>query len=282
MATRIGFTIVDVFTDTPFLGNQLGVFTDARGLSAVQMQELARELRFSECAFVLPPEAGGHARVRIFTPAEELPFAGHPVLGTAFVLAAPMQLGVINLETGSGTVPVRLEREGAIISFGRMSQPLPAFGPYDRVGGLLMSLGVKRSVLPVETYDNGPRHVFVTLSRPEEVAALSPDMVRLAAVAGDACVSCFAQDGVKVKTRMFAPGMGVDEDPATGSAAGPIALHLARHGAIEWGTEIEITQGEEIGRPSKLVACADGGPDKADSIEVGGCARVVARGEFVV
>jgi len=220
--------------------------------------------------------------VRIFTPSEELSFAGHPVLGTAFVLASPMQLGVINLETASGTIPVILERDGTAISFGRMSQPHAHVEPYDRVGGLLVALGVKRSVLPVETYRNGPLHIMVALSRAEEVAGLSPDMVRLAAVVGDACVSCFAQDGTKVKSRMFAPGMGVEEDPATGSAAGPLALHLSRHEAIRWGDEIEISQGAEIGRPSKLLARATGGDAELGIMEVGGSARLVARGEFII
>ncbi|MDO9107542.1 MAG: PhzF family phenazine biosynthesis protein [Coriobacteriia bacterium] len=282
MISKVNFTIVDVFTDTPFEGNQLGVFTDARRLSSAQMQTLAKELKFSECAFVLPAETDGHARVRIFTPSEELSFAGHPVLGTAFVLASPMQLGVINIETASGTVAVLLERDGTSISFGRMSQPHPHVEAYDRVGDLLVALGVKRSVLPVETYRNGPLHIMVSLSRAEEVAGLCPDMVRLAAVVGDACVSCFALDGLRVKSRMFAPGMGVDEDPATGSAAGPIALHLSRHEAIRWGDEIEISQGAEIGRPSKLLARATGGDAEIGTIEVGGSARLVARGEFII
>jgi len=282
LGTRVNFTIVDVFTDTPLQGNQLAVFTDARGLSTDQMQSLAKEMCFSESTFVFPAEAGGHAKVRIFTPAEELPFAGHPVLGTAVVLASPMQLGAINIETGSGVVPVVLEREGARVAFGRMTQPVPSIAAYERVGGLLMALGVKRSVYPVEVYDNGALHVFVSFSHADEVAMLMPDMVRLAAVAGGACVNCFSQHGLQVKTRAFEPGVGVNEDPATGSAAGPLALHLARHGAIGWGDEIEISQGEEIGRNSRLYARASGGPDGDIVIEVGGAARIVARGEFAL
>lgn len=281
MVTRVNFTIVDVFTSTALQGNQLGVFTDADALSDPQMQMLAKELGFSECAFVLPAEGDGDVRMRIFTPFEELPFAGHPVLGTAFVLCEDCELGVVRLETGIGVVPVELERdfEGRT-AFGRMKQPVPEITPYDRVGGLLMALGVKRSVYPVEVYHNGPRHVLVSLSHAEEVAMLAPDMVRLAAVAGDACVSCFALDGDRVKTRMFAPGMGVREDPATGSAAGPIALHLIRNGAVPWGRRIEIAQGEEIGRRSQLVATVEGSAHGITSIEVGGAARIVARGEF--
>jgi len=123
---------VDVFTDTPLTGNQLAVFTDGRELDGQSMQKLAKEMNYSESVFVLPPEQGGHARIRIFTPVTELPFAGHPVLGTAFVLGAPLQLGEIKLETGSGVIPITLEREGARIIFGRMQQPIPSWEPFAR------------------------------------------------------------------------------------------------------------------------------------------------------
>ena len=120
------YVFADVFTDRPLAGNQLAVFTDARDLDEVTMQELALELGLSETVFVLPPREGGTVRIRIFTPRNELPFAGHPCLGTAFVLGAPLQLGVIALETGQGIVPVELERdESGRIVFGRMTQPVP-------------------------------------------------------------------------------------------------------------------------------------------------------------
>ena len=117
------YVVCDVFTDTPLEGNQLAVFTDARGLGGETMQALAREINFSEVTFVLPAEAGGHAKIRIFTPVKEMPFAGHPTLGTAFVLAGPLQLIELRLETGVGIVPVRLEREESRVVFGRMEQP---------------------------------------------------------------------------------------------------------------------------------------------------------------
>src|SRR4029079_5014361 len=110
------YVVADVFTDTPLAGNPLAVFTDGRGLDDDEMQKIAREMNLSETVFVLPPEAGGHARIRIFTPVAELPFAGHPVLGSAFVLGAPLQLVEIRLETQSGVIPVTLEREGARIT----------------------------------------------------------------------------------------------------------------------------------------------------------------------
>src|SRR5918992_1152535 len=183
------FVIADVFTDRPLTGNQLAVFTDAREIPADKLQPLAKEMGFSESVFVYPPESGGHVRLRIFTPSNELPFAGHPVLGSAFVLAAPMQLGEIRLETGAGVVPVTLEREGARIVFGRMEQPLPAFRAYERERELLAALGVERSTLPVELYDNGPQYVFVGLEHAEAVARLAPAAEALAPFA--AGVSCF-------------------------------------------------------------------------------------------
>ncbi|HET7568738.1 MAG TPA: PhzF family phenazine biosynthesis protein [Gaiellaceae bacterium] len=277
--TAFRYVVCDVFTDTPLTGNQLAVFTDAREIPEEMLQALAREMNFSETTFVYPPEQDGHVRMRIFTPGRELPFAGHPTLGTAFVLAAPLQLGEIRIETGRGTVPVTLEREGARISFGRMRQPLPEHRDFEQADELLAALGLERSELPVRFYDNGVEHVYVGLPSEDAVAALVPDPAKLRHVAAVG-VNCFAGAGTRWKTRMFAPGHGVDEDPATGSAAGPLALHLALHGRIGWGEEIEISQGAEIDRPSTLYARVDGGPDGVERIEVGGSAVVVARGEF--
>jgi trans-2,3-dihydro-3-hydroxyanthranilate isomerase len=278
--TDFRYVVCDVFTDTPFQGNQLAVFTDARALDGETMQSLAREINYSESTFVLPAEDGGHAKIRIFTPVHEMRFAGHPTLGTAFVLAGPLQLVEIRLETLAGIVPVRLERDENRIVFGRMEQPLPTVRPYDAEAELLSAVGVKRSELPVELYDNGVPHVYVCLGSEDEVARLRPDLNRLSGLSDVVGVNCFAGSGSRWKTRMFAPSSGVAEDPATGSAAGPLALHLARHGRIDFGDEIEISQGAEVGRPSKLFARADGTAEKVERIEVGGSAVVVARGEF--
>jgi trans-2,3-dihydro-3-hydroxyanthranilate isomerase len=272
------YVVADVFTDTPLAGNPVAVFTDARDIPDEQLQPLARELNLSETVFVYPAAADGHARIRIFTPGVELPFAGHPVLGTAFVLGQPLQLSEIRLETCRGTVAVQLEREGARITFGRMQQPLPAIESHPEQP-LLSALGLERSELPVELYDNGVRHVYVALRSRDDVVRLNPDPGALANV-GEVCVNCFAGEGSRWKTRMFAPFVGVQEDPATGSAAGPLAVHLARHGRIAWGDEIEIEQGAEIRRPSRLYAKAVGSAASLERVEVGGSAVVVARGEF--
>jgi trans-2,3-dihydro-3-hydroxyanthranilate isomerase len=268
---------VDVFTDTPLTGNQLAVFTDARELDAATMQALAKEIGFSETTFVLPPEQGGHVRMRIFNPWEEMRFAGHPTLGTAWVLAAPMQLGVVVLETLSGLVEVTVERDpSGRIDFGRMRQPIPAIQPVTATDALFAALGVSGSELPVELYDNGATHLFVSVADEQDLAALRPDSAEIAAI-GVTGVNCFAGSGDRWTLRMFWPG---GEDAATGSAAGPLACHLGRHGLVPWGTEIEIAQGAQIGRPSTLYARAERDGESIELVEVGGRAVVVARGEF--
>jgi trans-2,3-dihydro-3-hydroxyanthranilate isomerase len=274
------YVIADVFTDTPLEGNGLAVFTDARELPEETLQPLARELNLSETVYVYPAEQGGHARIRIFTPMDELPFAGHPVLGTAFVLAAPLQLPEIVLETGKGLVPVRLERDEGRIGFGWMTQPVPSIESFAAEPELLAAVGVERSELPVELYDNGVRHVYIALPSVEAVEALEPDLQALKRLQGIVGTNCFAGEGDRWTTRMFAPADGVPEDPATGSAAGPLACHLARHGRIDFGREIVISQGAEIRRPSTLHARASGSAESIESVEVGGSAVVVARGEF--
>ncbi|MGA3362492.1 MAG: PhzF family phenazine biosynthesis protein [Solirubrobacteraceae bacterium] len=271
------YVIADVFTDTPLEGNGLAVFTDATPFDDRTMARIAREMNLSETVFALPPRQDADAWIRIFTPGVELPFAGHPVLGSAFVLAGDRE--TIRLETGLGVVPVALRREGEAVVFGTMEQPIPEAERFEPRAALLAALGVKASQLPIEVYVNGPRNVYVALENEAAVAALAPDHHALAAV-GPYNVSCFAGSGRAFKTRMFAPAIGVNEDPATGSAAGPLALHLARHGAVAFGEEIEIEQGAEIGRPSKLHARVDGSLERVERIEVGGAAVIVARGEL--
>jgi trans-2,3-dihydro-3-hydroxyanthranilate isomerase len=271
------YVFADVFTDTPLTGNQLAVFTDARGLDDATMQALTREIGFSETVFVLPPEQGGTARIRIFNPATEMRFAGHPTLGTAFVLGAPLQRSIIELETLAGIVPVALERDesGAIV-FGRMTQPVPRVEAVEDPDGVLASIGAGRSALPIELYDNGARHILVTLEDPSALERLTPDGEAIASLEITG-VNAFARSEDGWRNRMF---WAHGEDPATGSAAGPIACHLARHGRIAWGEEIVIAQGVEMGRPSTLHARAEGGDGLIDAVEVGGAAVVVARGEY--
>jgi trans-2,3-dihydro-3-hydroxyanthranilate isomerase len=274
------YVVVDVFTQAPLEGNGLAVFTDGRGLSTEVMRRLARELNLSETVFVLPARERGDCRLRIFTPTSELPFAGHPVLGAAFVVGCALERDAVGLETGAGLVQVELAREAGRVVFGRMCQPIPTWRAYQREAELLRALGLQRSGLPVEVYSNGPLHVYVELDSEQAVAGLSPDMRALATL-GEICVSCFAGSSASWKTRMFAPALGVPEDPATGSAAGPLSVHLSRHGRVAFGEEIEIRQGAEIGRPSLLYARTAGTPELIDRVEVGGSAVIVAGGQFV-
>jgi trans-2,3-dihydro-3-hydroxyanthranilate isomerase len=277
---RYRYVIADVFTGTPLTGNQLAVYTDARGIPEDRLQDIAREMNFSETVFVLPPSGDdGHVRIRIFTPATELPFAGHPTLGSAFVLAGPLQLTEIRLETGVGVVPVRVEREGARIAFGWMEQRVPSWKPYAEEAEALAALGVESSGLPMEEYENGPRFVAVGLESEDAVAAVDPDIARLRKL-GELGFYTFAGEGTRWKTRMFGPGLGVAEDPATGSAAGPLGVHLLRHGRIESGQEIELTQGVELKRPSQLHVRVTGTADQIERVEVGGEAVIVANGEL--
>jgi trans-2,3-dihydro-3-hydroxyanthranilate isomerase len=273
------YTVVDVFTDVPLEGNAAAIFADGTGLDGGLMQRVAREFNLSETVFVLPAQGGADAAVRIFTPWEELPFAGHPVLGTAFVLGGQSDASVIRLETPAGVVPVALRREAGRVVFGEMDQPIPVVEPFPHTEELLAALGVERSELPIVGYRNGPTHVYVALPDEAAVAALRPDLSGLEDLGGFG-VSCFAGQGDRIKTRMFGPGLGVPEDPATGSAAGPLALHLLRHGRIEPGQQIDIRQGEEVRRPSRLYARIEGSVEEVSRVVVGGSAVIVAHGEY--
>ena len=278
------YVIADVFTDTPLEGNPVAVFLDAADLDTERMQRVARELNLSETVFITGPAGDGGASIRIFTPTLELPFAGHPVLGTAFILGEASGTPLVMLHPPAGPVPVALTRNaGGTVVHGEMEQPLPSAEAPPAVEELLAALGVEpgEPVLPTAAYRNGPLHVYVALGSDERVAELQPDLGRLESL-GSFGVSCFHADGARgrVRTRMFGPGVGVPEDPATGSAAGPLAVHLAAHGVIAYGQRIEIDQGAEIGRPSRLLAQADGSRERLDRVLVGGSAVIVARGQF--
>lgn len=282
---RWSFRIVDVFSERPLAGNQLAVFEDATRIPEAQLQPLAQEIGYSETVFAYPKRNDAHQQIRIFTPTSEIPFAGHPVLGTAVVIATNTGANRVVLETGRGLVPVRIDGTAGPAARGTMEQPIPSFKLYDKEDEFLRALGVDRSVLPVTIYDNGLAHVYAMLERPEDVAAVRPDFSALSELARSSGLplmgfNVFSGSGPAWKTRMFAPADDIAEDPATGSAAGPLALHLARHGRIPWDTEIRIAQGAEIGRPSELFARVSGNADHVTRIEVSGHAVPVGGGWF--
>lgn len=273
------YSLVDVFTNRPLTGNPLAVFTGAGDVSDATLQAIAREMNLSETVFVFPPSAGGQARLRIFTPKVELPFAGHPVLGAAGVIGRSVQTNPVELETGAGVIPVHVEREGADVREASMTVPVPKISTWETQAELLSALGVAKARLPIELYDLGPRHVLVALDDVAELRGLQPDLAKVAALhAGGVLV--FAKSGDGFEARSFAPGAGVAEDPATGSAAGPLALHACRHGWAKWGQTVEIAQGEALERPSRLFATAEGSANGCSALTVAGGVVLIGRGEL--
>jgi trans-2,3-dihydro-3-hydroxyanthranilate isomerase len=293
------FVTVDVFTTVAFEGNPLAVFTDAAGLDTEAMQRIACELNLSETTFVFPPDDPQHnAKVRIFTPRSELPFAGHPTVGTAYVLHGDSSATSLVLEEGIGPVPVRVARadDGAMqfwlttprITFGERVDPKP----------VAEALGLKRNDIlvdvPPEIAGAGPRFLFVALKNREAVDRIEQlDARALRAVVPDMPTGVFvfarleesdgeAGDTYAVYSRMFAPDIGVAEDPATGSATGPLAALMMRRGLLplENGLRLVSEQGTKMGRRSLLhvLVHIDGTADPV--IEVGGSVVPIATGEF--
>lgn len=271
---RLHYHLLDVFTDRAFGGNPLAVFLEGEGIPEATMQAIAKELNLSETTFVLPPQdAGNDFRVRIFTPAAELPMAGHPTIGTAFILAKEGLVrpdGVrptVTLEEKVGPIPVTIGWEAGAPAFIEMQQPRPEFGPeiaeVDAIAEML-SLepdAIRATNLPVQVVSCGMPFLFVPLNGLEAVRRLRFrvdlwERVLRNVAAQDVFV--FTRDvefaGSDVHSRMFAPGHGVNEDAATGGASGPLGCYLVRHRVLVSDGELRCVseQGIEMGRPSFL------------------------------
>jgi trans-2,3-dihydro-3-hydroxyanthranilate isomerase len=270
--TRHEYRLVDVFTDRAFGGNPLAVFREGRGLDATTMQSMAKELHLSETTFVLPPTSpNADHRVRIFTPDTELPFAGHPTIGTAYVLADGKD-GATRLEEGVGVIRVTL-RDG----FVQMEQPVPSFtGTTVTRGQVAEALGLAveevRSDVPIQVGSSGVPFLLVPLANLKAVRR-----ARRATSGLDANVYVFAmgseRSGAQVHGRMFdMAGLGIGEDPATGSAQGPLGAYLVVHGLVRSAPTVRIRteQGFEIGRPSTLDIEVDTANDRITGVRVGG------------
>ena len=276
---HLRYTLCDVFSAEPLAGNALAVFTGVSGLPKTALQAIAREMNLSETVFLFPPEADGQAKLRIFTPRQELPFAGHPILGAAAVIGRTVTVDTLSLETGAGTIPIALGREGPNVRSGRMIQPNPSIETFADAEALTDALGSTPPALPIELYDNGPRHVLVALDSLENLRSLRPNLSGVARIhGGSVCV--FARRPGGFEARVFVPGLGVPEDPATGSAAGPLALHAVRHGWAEPDRFLEIDQGQAIERPSRLRARITGSGSAPERVEVEGEVIIVGRGEL--
>ncbi|MBI3490282.1 MAG: PhzF family phenazine biosynthesis protein [Acidobacteria bacterium] len=303
MARSYRFLHYDVFTDHLFGGNQLAVFLDGRGLSAETMQAVAKEMNFSETTFVLPPETPGtpgiDVRMRIFTPSEELPMAGHPTIGSTFALA---RSGVIArgreqfvFGLGIGPVPVSLTWAKDDLSFAWMTQPTPTFGdpiadPSGAAKALsLPSAAVAGTALPVQVVSCGVPFLFVPLTTRSAVDGASVNRDALDQLLGSENTSAHGvfvfskqpgDDRATVYSRMFAPEIGVAEDPATGSASGPLGCYLVRHKAVapEQAGAMLSLQGVKMGRPSHVHISIGLEKGEIASVRVGGEAVLAGEG----
>jgi trans-2,3-dihydro-3-hydroxyanthranilate isomerase len=299
------FIIADVFTEKQFGGNQLAVFLDATGLDAATMQSIAREMNYSETTFLLPPENGGDFRVRIFTPGQELPFAGHPLVGTAFVIVAErlkqwaQPVTSLTLETGVGPIGVEVGTQGAKPGRTTMTQPLPVVrGEYSNISALASALSLEasqleRTRLPVEIIFNGIAVMIVPVESQAAIEGIRVDtdaLQRISNEVGASTVLVFTRETLlpasTVHCRVFAPAAGVAEDAATGSANGPLGSYLVRHKLVESAatTRIVSEQGFEMKRPSLLYidVDVDGVRDEITAVRVGGGVVISGRGEIFI
>jgi len=281
------YQVVDVFTDVRFEGNQLAVFADAAGLSTGEMQTLARELNLAESSFVFPAAASENAaKVRIFTPHVEMPFAGHPTIGTAYALTAlgriPTNATQFILEENVGPIAIRLESRDPFMGWLR-TPPIRFEETYDRVAcadALGLTANDLLRDLPAQIVTAGNPFLFVALSDPAAVDRAELDARALeraapAFVANSANgVFVFAPTERGAYSRMFAPMAGIREDPATGSATGPLGAYMARHGLIEQsdGVRFISEQGVKMKRRSFLHGLLHVKDGVLETVEVGGCA----------
>jgi trans-2,3-dihydro-3-hydroxyanthranilate isomerase len=291
---QFDFVHIDVFAERPLEGNQLAVFPNAEGLTNDEMQFIARELHLSETTFVFPRdkniEKTKGIRSRIFTVQEELPFAGHPTLGTAWVIKQQRKdQDTIVLELNVGSVPVRFSmREGNL--FGEMTQPEPKWGmthPRDQVAA---ALGVEPSELdlqtPIETVSTGNPFIIVPFRSLETLQKLKPDPAKMERYTNEADAKFFylvSREVVNPKARLHARMIFYGgEDPATGSAAGPAAAWMLRHAWIKPEEQICVEQGVEISRPSQIFVRAGGKREIPTKIRVGGFCFGAIRGELTL
>lgn len=284
------FYTCDVFTERMFSGNPLAVVIEASGLDDSTMQSIAREFNFSETTFVTPPMDPRHtARVRIFTPSRELPFAGHPTVGTAFVLASlKNQASQLVLEENVGPVPVLIERDnGRVVrctfTSARLPEHIDAVPPSSRALADMLQLSVDQIAAPAEVWSCGVPYLVVHVASSDALMRAQLDLTHwrttLRAAITQEVYPVAQLDLSTWQVRMFAPGAGVAEDPATGSAAAALAGWLVRHQSIQSGTQRwTILQGEAIGRPSRIELEADVHQDVVQAVRVGGASVMVSEG----
>jgi trans-2,3-dihydro-3-hydroxyanthranilate isomerase len=308
---KVSFVTCDVFTNRPFTGNPLLVVPDARGMTTAQMQAVAREINYSESTFVLPAADPKHAYLqRTFVPVKEIPYAGHPTVGTAVVMAAlgkvaagaPDGVHPVTIEVGFGPLALELLKKDGRVARVRMQQGRPEWREPvvrdDVKGQIAAAIGVPFDALhpslPPQAVGTGNTFLMVPLGSVEAVASALADTRMLNHIEKELSVLglfFFAFDEAggrpRLRARMFAPGAGVPEDPATGSAAGPVGVYLALHGALPGGVadgrgRFTIDQGIEMGRPSELDVTVLLEAGRPSGVRVEGSAVLMMRGEIDV
>ncbi|WHZ15214.1 MAG: Phenazine biosynthesis protein PhzF like [Nitrospira sp.] len=300
---RLQFYQADVFTDQPFGGNPVAVFPDADGLTDLELQQIAREMNLSETVFVLPPtDKAAVVKIRIFTPTQEIPFAGHPIIGTFFVLGTLNRLALkepvtrVLQECNLGLFPVDIHKRNGAIERVVMSQPSPQFldviDEPEALFSIARSLGITKALIaethfPVQVVSTGLPVIIVPVRTLTAVRSIVPDVAAIAELSqryGANGMMAFSTMTVEqsstVHTRMFAPLIGIVEDPATGSASGALGAYLVQQGVVDISpmTEITAEQGYEIDRPSRILIQVDSDDDVIQSVTVGGQATMVVEG----
>ncbi len=300
---RLKFYQADVFTDVAFGGNPVAVIPDAEGLTDLELQQVAREMNLSETVFVFPPsDPAAVVKIRIFTPTQEIPFAGHPVIGTFFVLGMTTRLELrepvtrVLQECNLGLFPVELHARNGTILRVVMSQPKPQFldvvDNRDDLFSIAKALGVAKQQItdtrrPVQVVSTGLPVMIVPMRTLTAVRSIIPDVSAVAALCqqyganGMMVYSTMTvEQQATVHTRMFAPLIGIIEDPATGSASGALGAYLVQNGVVEVGpmTEIVAEQGYEIERPSRILIQIESEDDAIQEVKVGGQAVMVVEG----
>jgi trans-2,3-dihydro-3-hydroxyanthranilate isomerase len=289
---RLPFTQFDVFTSRALEGNPLAVFPDGRSLSDDEMQAIAKEMNLSETTYILPRDAAIEEelgiRVRIFTVQEELPFAGHPTLGTAFALRGKTGADEIRLELNVGTIPVRFEEKPGQPAFGEMTQNDPVFAEIHDVKKIAEVTGIPAgdidSDFPVQTVSTGVPFTILPLRGLEQIRRLQINQVRASEylnTTGGKFFFCVSRETIDPAARLHARMLFYNgEDPATGSAAGCAAAWMVQHGIAKPEERVLIEQGVEIKRPSKIFVRASRGNGRVVNVRVGGNVVEVLRGEL--
>ena len=302
---RLDYLHLDVFTSRRLEGNQLAVFLDGRGLDSPKMQAIAREMNFSETTFILPAERSDtDVRMRIFTPGTELPMAGHPTIGSTFALAhtGTIASGRDHFVFGLGVGPTRVELEwqASQLAFAWMDQRVPDVRtPVVTPQEVARAVGVDHQAftntgLPLEEISCGVPYLLLPLETRAAVDAAEPEMATLRRLRSTFDVDHVGvyvftleptERGVTAYSRMFVAGMGIAEDPATGSACGPLGCYLVRHGVVQGDAAQKIVswQGVAMGRPSRIhIAIASDSGQNISRVQVGGQSVLVAEGAFTV